>query len=79
MTKKENDIKQEIGNFLQAKGWTKDAGSNYKNELNGSVYRMKFNTNVLRYEVKSEAGWVRLRSGYWKDISITEKGIRGLT
>ena len=37
-------------------------------------YRIKLSSISARHEVKSSVGWVRLRSGYFKNLSINEKG-----
>ena len=40
-------------------------------------YRMKLSSIAARYEVKSGAGWVRLRSGYYSKLAITAEGKLG--
>ena len=44
------------------------------------TYRLKLSNIAVRYEVKSSAGWVRLRSGYYKNLTITADGkLAGMT
>jgi hypothetical protein len=37
-------------------------------------YRLKVSRIAVRYEIKSHAGWVRVRSGYLKNLTITADG-----
>jgi len=37
---------------------------------NNNLNRVKFNKNKFRIETKSSAGWVRINSYYYKDITI---------
>ena len=90
MSKQNDKIEQQLKDFLESKGWKKDSYGHYqKTESNGREYRFKFNDISVRYELKiHHAGtqyskpsseWMRLKSGYFKDLSVSEKGIKGLT
>jgi hypothetical protein len=70
-------------------GYKEDAWGNFKKESNGKLFRFKLGKLSLRYETQSiiEASqyskeqkiWHRLKSGYWKNLSITEENkLRGL-
>lgn len=88
MSKKNDLIEKQIKEFLESKGWKKDSYGNYQKESNGKEYRMKFNDISVRYELKihhsgteyskPSSEWIRLKSGYFKDLSVSEKGIKGL-
>ena len=67
-------LRTDIVNWLDANGWKGNRFGHYQKEMNGNTYRMKVQQTSLRYEVKSGTGWVRLRSGYFKDLSITSDG-----
>ena len=66
--------KQHLIGWMAFNGWTIDRFGHYKKEINGNKYRMKVQATSLRYEVNSGTGWVRLRSGYFKDLSISPDG-----
>lgn len=82
------EIITKIKKALTAEGWNEDRYGNLKKTNEKGTYRIKFNENALRYEVQvtyeatkytsQSKSWVRLRSGFYKDIEIvyTEKGIR---
>ena len=49
-------------------------------EKNGKFYRFKLSRIAVRFEYKSKAGWVRLKSGYFSQLTITPEGqIEGMT
>ncbi len=89
MSKKNNIIQQQIKDLLKSKGWKEDNYGNYQKNENGQEYRFKFNDISIRYELKiryagteyskPSSEWMRLKSGYFKDLSVSEKGIKGLT
>lgn len=44
------------------------------------TYRLKLSSIAARYELKTSSGWLRLRSGYYKNLSITADGkLAGMT
>jgi hypothetical protein len=89
MSKRNNLIEKQLKEFLESKGWKKDSYGNYQKESDRKEYRMKFNDISVRYELKihhtgteyskPSSEWMRLKSGYFKDLSVSEKGIKGLT
>jgi len=86
MTKKQKDmLLKQICDVLVSNGFEQDKYGNYKKEANGELYRYKFNSTSLRYETQcihsdGSKTWVRIRSGYYKDLSITDSNkIAGMT
>ena len=66
--------------WAQSQGWESDRFGHLKKETNGKSYRYKLSRVAVRHEVKSRAGWVRLKSGYISKLSITPEGeLAGLT
>lgn len=67
----------EIIEFLERKGWVRiGQGVHLYKEVKEVEYRMKIGKLSLRYErrVRHEGkgfGWMRLRSGYYKDLHIS--------
>jgi hypothetical protein len=88
MSKKNDNIKKEIMDFLSSKGWVKDSYGNYQKKIGDKEFRMKFNDTSVRYELKLKfedmdysgpsSEWRRIKSDYYKDLSVSEKGIKGL-
>jgi len=77
MTTREQLIEWAMGN-----GWKLDRfGHLHKVEHEGlRHYRLKLSRIAVRYEIKTHAGWVRIRSGYFKDLQLTAGGkLAGLT
>jgi len=66
--------------WAKSRGWQPDRFGNLRREENGRSYRFKLSRIAVRYEAKSRAGWVRLRSGYFSKLTITPDGdIVGMT
>lgn len=85
-TKKRQNIIQEIKDLISSRGYKEDKYGNFQiTKSNGDTYRYKFTKIGLRYESKCRhsdgtSSWVRHRSGYIKDIYITEdKRIGGMS
>ena len=88
--KKISEKIKEIKEFLSSFSWEEDRFGNLLKEINERNYRFKFNVNSLRYEVlyereenlfgstKTVREWVRVRSGYYKDIQIKDGKLTGL-
>jgi hypothetical protein len=77
--------KQEFIEWAKSKGWIPDKYGHLQKELeSGALLRFKIQANSVRYERKlkfTDGGseWRRVRSGYFKDLSIGEDGkLRGL-
>ena len=68
--------REELITWATANGWKRDRfGHLQKEEHEGlRCYRLKLSRIAVRYEVKSHAGWVRVRSAYYKNLSITADG-----
>jgi len=76
MAEKKKTTKQQIIDWALGGGWHWDKwGHLQKTDSTGRQYRIKLSSTAMRYEVKVTHGrgdseWMRLRSGYYKDISI---------
>ena len=66
--------KQELINWAQSRGWKLDRFGHLKKTLNGKVYRFKLSRIAARYELKTSAGWARIKSGYFSKLSVTDEG-----
>ena len=55
---------EKIKHYFRQKGvYEEDRWGNFKFQQNGELYRLKFQTNVIRKEVKVSTGeWVRVSS-----------------
>ena len=66
--------RDELIRWAATQGWKLDRfGHLQKQSLNGT-HRLKLSTIAARYETKTQHGWVRLRSGYYKDLQLTADG-----
>jgi hypothetical protein len=68
--------RDELIQWATRNGWKLDRwGHLQKVEHEGlRRYRIKLSRIAARFEVKTVHGWVRVRSGYLKDLSITADG-----
>ena len=77
--------KELLGNWLFDKGYKRDKFGHYTRTVvdphleGGSITtRFKMQANSVRYEkqiyIVDKNQWMRLASGYYKNISITEEG-----
>lgn len=73
--------RQELEQWTVRHGYVKDRYGHYQRQTeNRSVRRIKLSRVSVRLEVKSGHGWVRLRSGYYKNISLNDNDqLCGLT
>ena len=69
--------KDELITWAKANGFTEDRFGHLQKSNGTSRYRLKLSSIAARYEVKSSAGWLRLRSGYYKNLNITADGKLG--
>jgi len=79
--------KEDIIEWATKQGWVLDKYRNLQKEVGDREYRLKLSKNSVRYEVKvhhsgdtyskPSSEWIRLRSAYYKDLSITEDGKLG--
>ena len=77
-------IKQEFVNWAKSKGWEEDKFGHLHKTVGMRVYRFKVSTISVRYEIQvnhpagdyspAKNEWIRLRSGYLKNLCINEDG-----
>lgn len=70
---------QELITWLESKGYTKDTYGHYQKTIIEQSYRFKLQDISVRKEVQlansdGSHRWIRLLSGYYKDLSINDKG-----
>jgi hypothetical protein len=65
---------------IQNFGYTEDKyGHFHKTESDGKQLRYKFGQGALRKEIKGVGRWIRIISGSYGNLSVTEDGkIKGL-
>jgi len=66
--------KEQFISWAESQGWKLDRFGHLKKEKDGKSYRFKLSRIAARYEVKSSAGWVRIRSGYFSKLTISDEG-----
>ena len=83
--------RDELKAWLIEQGYQEDRFGHFKKTMprkdggEKAVYRYKLNAYSARYETQcrhsdGSASWIRLRSGYYKNLSITEDGkLKGMT
>ena len=80
--------KDELITWAKAHGWKEDRFGHLQKTScmpegcprEVRAYRLKLSSIAARYEVKTSAGWLRLRSGYYKNLNITADGeLAGMT
>jgi len=65
--------KAEFEQWATNRGWTKDKFGNFHKTANGKEYRFKISKISVRYELKFDGDWLRLRSGYFKDLGFDKE------
>jgi hypothetical protein len=66
-----------VGLINQSKYWSFDRWGNAKNTgLLLGEYRFKFQDTSVRFERKTESGWFNVASDYYKNIVLTENGVK---
>jgi len=57
-------------------GWTLDQQAHLQKVEHQGLrrYRLMLGRIAVHYEIHTHAGWVRVRSGYFKDLTITVNG-----
>ena len=72
--------REQLIEWAQNHGWKLDQwGHLRKDTKDGAKRRLKLSRIAVRYEVKSK-GWVRIQSGYFSKLSISEDGkLTGMT
>jgi hypothetical protein len=72
--------REELVNWAVQQGWKFDRWGHLQKEFGQKRYRLKISRIAARYEVRTECGWVRLYSGYLKNLKVTpENKIAGMT
>jgi hypothetical protein len=68
--------REELIHWATRNGWRLDRFGHLKKVEHDGLrqYRIKWSRIAARFEVKTVHGWVRVRSGYLKDLSITADG-----
>ena len=66
--------KNELITWAKGNGWTEDRFGHLQKTNGPSRYRLKLSSIAARYEVKTDHGWVRLWSGYYKNLSVSPDG-----
>lgn len=62
-----------------SRGWTKDNHGHLQKSWNGWQYRFKLFSTHIRFEVKSNSGWVMLHSGCLNRLKLDKEGrLKGL-
>lgn len=71
---------EELITWATRNGWKLDHWGHLKKEFDGRLRRVKLSRIAARYEFSTPYGWVRLSSGYLKNLSIDADGrLTGLT
>ena len=60
--------------WAKHRGWRLDAWGHLQKSADGKQYRLKLSRIAARYEVKTSSGWMRVRSAYYSQITITPEG-----
>ena len=66
--------KDQLIDWAQANGWRLDRFGHLQKTNGSAQYRLKLSRIAARYETKTSHGWIRLRSGYYRDLVITADG-----
>ena len=71
---KEGLTKQQVTDWAKRHGYKEDRYGHLQKEARGQKYRLKLQSNSVRYEKRLDlkpAEWLRIRSGYYKNLYIT--------
>lgn len=68
--------KAQLETILPTLGWTRDRWGYWRNQK----YRIGLSRVGVRFEVRNDEipKWVRLASGYWRDIELVEQPDKGI-
>lgn len=69
--------RQQFEEWAKTRGWKQDKFGHFHKIENGKEYRFKVSSTHVRHEVKVQyngggSDWVRLRGGYFKDLSFNQ-------
>jgi len=65
-------IKENVVAWGKANGWKQDRWGHLKKTTIQETKRLKFGVRNVRLELKTSAGWVRVASCAWKQLSIVD-------
>ena len=74
--------KDELIAWAKANGWREDRYGHLQRTTcmpegcprEVKTHRIKLSSIAARYEIKTSSSWLRLRSGYYKNLSISADG-----
>jgi len=66
--------KDQLITWATAHGWQRDRWGHLQKEFDNGTHRLKLSRIAARHEIKTPHGWFRVRSGYYKDLTITADG-----
>jgi len=68
--------REELIGWAIQNGWRLDRHNDLQKVEHEGLrrYRLKLSRIGARYEIHTHTGWVRVRSGYFKDLSIAADG-----
>lgn len=68
--------REELIQWATSNGWKLDRWGHLQKTEHGGLRhcRIKLSRIAARFEIKTDYGWVRVRSGYLKDLSINADG-----
>jgi hypothetical protein len=72
--------REELIAWATRNGWKLDRWGHLKKEFPNGAHRLKLSRIAARHEISTPAGWVRLASGYYKNLRITaDDRLAGMT
>jgi hypothetical protein len=72
--------REELIAWARRNGWRLDRWGHLQKEFSNGKYRLKLSRIAARQEISTPHGWVRIASGYYKNLSITGDGkLAGMT
>ena len=66
--------KDQLITWATGHGWKRDRCGHLQKEFENGTHRLKLSRIAARHEIKTPFGWFRVRSGYYKDLTITADG-----
>jgi len=66
--------REELVTWATQNGWKLDRWGHLQKECDNGTLRLKLSRIAARYGQATPFGWVRLHSGYYKDLHITADG-----
>ena len=69
--------REELAAWATRQGWKLDRWGHLKKEFDNGTHRLKLSRIAARHEISTPHSWVRLASGYLKQLYITADGKLG--